>query len=284
MKLARIGPAGTERLAIMVGDQQAVFVDDTVAEISRETLTRGALATLQEVDISSRPVVDVNGQRFGSPIARPTKVICIGLNYRAHAIESKAPIPTEPVIFMKSPDCVQGPNDSILIPPGSGATDYEVELAIVIGRQATYLADHAAAKAAIAGYAISQDVSERHWQIERGGQWDKGKSFPTFNPLGPYLVTPDEFDPTDVALSCSVNGETRQDSRTADMIFDVAEIVRYVSNVMTLSPGDIINTGTPQGVGFGFSPPRYLAAGDVVETSIQGLGTQVATVHATPGR
>lgn len=284
MKLARIGPAGTERLAIMVSDQQAVFVDDVVDEISRETLAAGALDTLREIDAASRPIVDVSGQRFGSPIARPTKIICIGLNYRAHAIESKAAIPTEPVIFMKSPDCVQGPDDPILIPPGSTATDYEVELAIVIGKQATYLTDHGDAKAVIAGYTISQDVSERHWQIERGGQWDKGKSFPTFNPLGPYLVTADDFDATDIALSCSVNGETRQDSRTADMIFDVPEIVRYVSNVMTLSPGDIINTGTPQGVGFGFTPPRYLAAGDVVETSIHGLGTQRATVHATPGR
>lgn len=284
MKLARIGPAGNERLAIIVSDQEAFFVDDVVEEISRETLADGALETLRNLDAESRPIVDVSGQRFGSPIARPTKIICIGLNYRAHAIESKAAIPTEPVIFMKSPDCVQGPDDHILIPPGSTATDYEVELAIVIGKQATYLADHGEAKAAIAGYTISQDVSERHWQIERGGQWDKGKSFPTFNPVGPYLVTADEFDPTDVALSCSVNGETRQDSRTSDMIFDVLEIVRYVSNVMTLSPGDIINTGTPQGVGFGFNPPRYLAAGDVVETSIQGLGTQRATVHATPGR
>lgn len=284
MKLARIGSAGAERLAIMVGDGKAIFVDDVADQISRDTLTAGVLETLHNLDTDSRSVVDVSGQRFGSPIARPTKIICIGLNYRAHAVESKAAIPTEPVIFMKSPDCVQGPDDPILIPPGSKATDYEVELAIVIGKEATYVADRTEAASVIAGYAISQDVSERHWQIERGGQWDKGKSFPTFNPLGPFLVTTDEFDPSNVSLTCAVNGETRQDSTTADMIFDVPEIVRYVSNVMTLSPGDIINTGTPQGVGFGFAPPRYLAAGDIVETSIYGLGSQRATVQLTQGQ
>lgn len=284
MKLARIGPSNSERLAVIVAENQATFVDDLVPTLSRQTLSDGALETIRAAQLKHRPVIDVSGERFGSPLERPTKVICIGLNYRAHAIESGAAIPGEPVIFMKSPDCVQGPNDPIFVPPGSTATDYEVELAIVIGSSLTYAASHAEAEAAIAGYTISQDVSERYWQLDRGGQWDKGKCFPTFNPLGPFLVTTDEFDPRDAHLSCSVNGEVRQDSRTSDMIFDVAEIVRYVSNVMTLSPGDIINTGTPQGVGFGFNPPRYLAAGDVVETSIEGLGQQRATVQATPTR
>ena len=278
MKIARIGRAGQERLALMTGDNSAVFVDDVVPELTRETFEAGALNQLASVDSSARPSVDVTGERRGSPVGRPTKIVCVGLNYRAHALESGADIPQEPVLFMKSPDTLQGPEDDIEIPPGSTATDYEVELAIVIGASALYLSSDEEAQAAIAGYAISQDVSERHWQLERGGQWDKGKSFPTFNPVGPYLVTPDEFDPADRRMWCSVNGDTRQDSSTADMIFRPAEIVRYISNVMQLSPGDIINTGTPQGVGFGFSPPRYLATGDTVITGIEGLGHQEARV------
>lgn len=281
MKIAAIGPIGAERLAVMVDDTSAVFVDDVVSELNRETIAAGALAELAACDVDSRAVVDVADARFGAPIARPTKVVCIGLNYREHAIESGAEIPKEPVIFMKAPDTVQGPNDDIKIPPNSTATDYEVELAIIIGQRCSYLASHDEAKKVIAGYAISQDVSERHWQLERGGQWDKGKSFPTFNPLGPFLVTPDEFDPSDVRLWCSIDGETRQDSSTADLIFGVYEIVRYVSNVMELFPGDVINTGTPQGVGLGLKPPRYLAAGNVVETGIDGLGRQRATVVPT---
>lgn len=284
MRIAKIGDRGAERLAILPTESTAVFVDDVVSELSRQTLTDGALETLKSLDISQRPAVDLSGERLGSPISRPTKIICVGLNYREHAKESGAAAPEEPVLFMKSPDTLQGPEDDILIPPGSFATDYEVELAIVIGSPAVYLNNHADAMAVIAGFAISQDVSERHWQLERGGQWDKGKSFPTFNPLGPYLVTPDEFTAENQRMWCSVNGESRQDSTTSDMIFGVAEIVRYISNVMELSPGDIINTGTPQGVGFGFSPPRYLSVGDTVETGIAGLGVQRARVVATPTR
>lgn len=282
MRIARIGERGAERLAILPTESTAVYVDDVVSELSRQTLSDGALETLKSLDISQRPVVELAGERLGSPISRPTKIICVGLNYREHAKESGAAVPEEPVLFMKSADTMQGPQDNILIPPGSFATDYEVELAIVIGSPALYLADHAEAMAVIAGFAISQDVSERHWQLERGGQWDKGKSFPTFNPLGPYLVTTDEFASEDQRMWCSVNGESRQDSSTSDMIFGVAEVVRYISNVMELSPGDIINTGTPQGVGIGFTPPRYLAAGDIVETGIAGLGTQRARVVSTP--
>lgn len=282
MRIASIGERGAERLAILPTESQATFVDDVVPELSRETLSHGALETLRSLDLSTRPVVELGDQRVGSPISRPTKIICVGLNYREHARESGAAVPEEPVLFMKSPDTMQGPHDDIYIPPGSLATDYEVELAIVIGSPAVYLGSHAEAMAAIAGFAISQDVSERHWQLERGGQWDKGKSFPTFNPLGPYLVTPDEFSSENQRMWCAVNGETRQDSSTSDMIFGVAEIVRYISNVMALSPGDIINTGTPQGVGFGFTPPRYLAAGDTIETGIEGLGVQRARTVATP--
>ena len=283
MRIAQVGKLGHERLAIMPTESSAVYVDDVVAELSRETLAAGALKKLAAVDLSKRPVVEIADERIGSPIARPTKIICVGLNYREHARESGANIPEEPVLFMKSPDTLHGPFDDIFIPPGSLATDYEVELAIVIGAPALYLQTEQEALDVIAGFAISQDVSERYWQLERGGQWDKGKSFPTFNPLGPFLLTPDEWDPTDKRMSCSVNGESRQDSTTSDMIFGVGEIVRYISNVMALSPGDVINTGTPQGVGFGFTPPRYLSPGDAVETTIQGLGTQRALVSATPG-
>lgn len=278
-----LGEAGQERLAVLRPDGMAVFVDDICGALNRETLTEGALGQLAAADLSSRTAVDPGGYRIGAPIGRPTKIVCIGLNYREHAIESGAAIPTEPVVFMKAPDTVQGPHDDIRIPPGSTATDYEVELAIVIGQQCTYLPDHDSAAKVIAGFTVSQDVSERHWQLERGGQWDKGKSFPTFNPLGPVLVTADEWHPDDVRLWCTVDGETRQDSRTSDMIFNVYEIVRYVSNVMELFPGDIINTGTPQGVGFGFTPPRYLHAGQVIETGIDGLGQQRATAVATTG-
>lgn len=283
MRIARIGQVGHERLAIMPTESSAIYVDDVVAELSRDTLGAGALEKLTALDLSGRPVVELADERIGSPIARPTKIICVGLNYREHARESGADIPQEPVLFMKSADTMQGPFDDILIPPGSTATDYEVELAIVIGAPALYLASEKEALGAIAGFAISQDVSERYWQLERGGQWDKGKSFPSFNPLGPYLLTPDEWDPNNKRMSCSVNGESRQDSATSDMIFGVGEIVRYISNVMALSPGDVINTGTPQGVGFGFTPPRYLSAGDTVETAIEGLGTQRAQVSATAG-
>lgn len=281
MRIARIGNVGEERLAILPTEGTAIFVDDVVPELSRQTLADGALDVLRSLDLSQRPVVELAGERLGSPISRPTKIICVGLNYREHAKESGAEIPAEPVLFMKSPDTMQGPNDDICIPPGSAATDYEVELAIVIGAPGVYLKDEKEALAVIAGFAISQDVSERYWQLERGGQWDKGKSFPTFNPFGPYLMTPDEFNPKNQRMWCAVNGETRQDSATSDMIFGVAEIVRYISNVMALSPGDVINTGTPQGVGFGFKPPRYLAEGDALETGIDGLGTQHARVVAT---
>lgn len=274
MKLARIGAPGKERPVMMVGAQSAVYVDDVIPDFGRDTI--GELDRLRGLDIEGRDVIDTTGQRFGAPVARPTKVICVGLNYRAHALESGLDIPTEPVLFMKAPDTVQGPNDDIAIPPGSEKSDYEVEMAIVIKDRCSYLPDTDAARAVIAGYATSQDVSERHWQLERGGQWDKGKSFPTFNPLGPWLVTPDEFDPLNARAWCSVNGEIRQDSNTADMIFDVYEIVRYISNVMELFPGDVINTGTPQGVGMGWNPPRYLRVGDRIETEVVGLGRQEA--------
>jgi 2-keto-4-pentenoate hydratase/2-oxohepta-3-ene-1,7-dioic acid hydratase in catechol pathway len=224
---------------------------------------------------------DVDSLRVGPPIARPGKVVCIGLNYRDHAAETHAAIPTEPVIFLKDPSTVVGPYDEILIPRGSTKTDWEVELGVVIGRTARYLDSPEATPGHVAGYVVSHDVSEREFQLERGGQWDKGKSCETFNPLGPWLVTPDEVtDPQALGLRLDVNGVRRQDSSTAEMVFSVAHLVWYVSQFMVLYPGDLINTGTPAGVALGLPDHPYLRAGDVVELAIDGLGSARQTVGA----
>ena len=226
-------------------------------------------------DDSGLERVALDGQRIGAPIAKPYQVIGIGLNYADHAAETGAAIPVEPLVFNKAPGSVVGPNDDVLIPPDSTHTDWEVELAIVIGARGRYLADEQAAHECIAGYAISNDVSERHFQKDRGGQFVKGKSFETFNPLGPWLVTPDEAgDVGNAALRLDVNGERMQDSTTASMIFGVDHLVWYLSQFLVLEPGDLINTGTPAGVGMGRTPPRYLAEGDVMDLSVEGLGTQ----------
>jgi 2-keto-4-pentenoate hydratase/2-oxohepta-3-ene-1,7-dioic acid hydratase in catechol pathway len=248
MKIARFGQLGSERPAVMVNQTQAVYVDHLIKDWNRDELVAGALEKVKGADISSLAPFDIAGLRIGSPVARPTKLICIGLNYARHAAESGMTPPPEPVVFMKAPDCLIGPNDEIAVPPNSTATDYEVELSIVIGKRALYLKSESEARSHILGYSISQDVSERHWQIERAGQWVKGKSFPTFNPMGPVIVTSDEFNPDDVRLYCSVDGEKRQDSRTSDLIFGIDHIVWYLSQFMELFPGDIINTGTPEGV------------------------------------
>lgn len=280
MKLARLGKFGFEKPAIVVSDTEAVFVDDVVADFNRETLSDGAIDKLKKLDLASRPKVKIADYRLGSPVARPTKAICVGLNYAKHAKESGAEPPKEPVIFMKAPDTVIGGFDDIVIPPNSVKTDYEVEICVVIGKDALYLESPAKAKEHILGYTISQDVSERHWQIERSGQWVKGKSFPTFNPVGPWIVTADEFDPTDVRLWSTVDGEKRQDSKTSDMIFGIDHCVWYISQFMELKAGDIINTGTPEGVGMGHKPEKYLKPGQVVETGIDGLGTIKSNVVA----
>ena len=280
MKLARLGKFGSEKPAIVVSDTEAVFVDDVVADFNRETLSNGAIEKLKKLDLASRPKVKISDYRLGSPVARPTKAICVGLNYAKHAKESGAEPPKEPVIFMKAPDTVIGGFDDIVIPPNSVKTDYEVEICVVIGKDALYLDSPAKAKDHILGYTISQDVSERHWQIERSGQWVKGKSFPTFNPVGPWIVTADEFDPTDVRLWSTVDGEKRQDSKTTDMIFGIDHCVWYISQFMELKAGDIINTGTPEGVGMGHKPEKYLKPGQVVETGIDGLGTIKSNVVA----
>ena len=272
MKIARFGALGSERPAVMISDSRAVYVDSLIKDWNRDELEAGALAKVEAADLSLLEHFDIAGLRVGSPVARPTKLICVGLNYARHAAESGMTPPPEPVIFMKAPDCLVGPNDDIAIPPNSTATDYEVELAIVIGKRALYLKSESEARDYILGYSMSQDVSERHWQIERAGQWVKGKSFPTFNPMGPVVVTGDEFAPDDVRVYCTVDGEKRQDSRTSDLIFGISHIVWYVSQFMELHPGDIINTGTPEGVGMGFKPAKYLRAGQKVVTGIEGIG------------
>ena len=280
MKLARLGNFGSEKPAIIINDLEAVLVDDVVADFNRKTLSNGAIEKLKKLDLTTRPKVKISDYRLGSPVARPTKAICVGLNYAKHAKESGAEPPKEPVIFMKAPDTVIGGFDDIVIPPNSVKTDYEVEICVVIGKDALYLESPAKAKEHILGYTISQDVSERHWQIERSGQWVKGKSFPTFNPVGPWIVTADEFDPTDVRLWSTVDGEKRQDSKTSDMIFGIDHCVWYISQFMELKAGDIINTGTPEGVGMGHKPEKYLKPGQVVETGIDGLGTIKSNVVA----
>jgi 2-keto-4-pentenoate hydratase/2-oxohepta-3-ene-1,7-dioic acid hydratase in catechol pathway len=276
MKIARFGQLGSERPAVMVSQTQAVYVDHLIKDWNRDELMAGALEKVKSADISNLAPFDIAGLRVGSPVARPTKLICIGLNYARHAVESGMTPPPEPVVFMKAPDCLIGPNDEIAVPPNSTATDYEVELSIVIGKRALYLKSESEARSHILGYSISQDVSERHWQIERAGQWVKGKSFPTFNPMGPVIVTSDEFNPDDVRLYCSVDGEKRQDSRTSDLIFGIDHIVWYLSQFMELFPGDIINTGTPEGVGMGFKPTKYLQRGQKVVTGIEGIGEMVS--------
>ena len=277
MRIARVGAVGAEKPAVIVGDE-AVLVDSLISDWNRSSLEDGAFEKVAAATLSNLPHISIASTRIGSPIDRPTKVICVGMNYLKHIAETNGATPAEPVIFMKAPDSVIGPDDDIVIPPNSTHTDYEVELAIVIGKRALYLASPAQSQSYILGYSISQDVSERHWQIERSGQWVKGKSFPTFNPIGPCIVTPDEIDPNDLRLWCKVDGEIRQDSRTSDLLFGLDHIVWYISQFMELFPGDIINTGTPFGVGLGFKPPVYLHNGQVVRTGIEGLGEMRSNV------
>ncbi len=281
MKLLRIGDPGAERPAALAAEDAALDISTLVEDVDPHLLQDAQLQRVADaVGAAARslPVIDLTGQRVGPPLGGIGKIVCVGLNYREHAAEAGLPVPAEPVLFMKAPYTVVGPYDEVLIPPRSRKTDYEVELAVVIGRTARYLDDDDDGLDYVAGYTVSNDVSEREFQLERGGQWDKGKNCETFNPLGPWLVTKDEVpDPQQLGLSLSVNGEIRQSSSTADMIFDVAHIVRYVSQFMVLLPGDVINTGTPPGVGAGFEPPRFLDSADTVELGIDGLGTQRQT-------
>ncbi|MFE2756683.1 fumarylacetoacetate hydrolase family protein [Actinosynnema sp. NPDC059335] len=276
MRLLRVGEPGAERPAVLDADDTAYDLSGLTADIDGAFLSTGGVARVRAaLADGSLPRLDLARQRIGSPVARPGKVVCIGLNYADHAAETATPPPAEPVVFLKATNTVVGPNDTVLIPRTSVKTDYEIELAVVIGATARYLDSAARADDVIAGYAIADDVTERAFQHERGGQWDKGKSCETFNPLGPWLVTADEVaDPQALGMRLSVNGEPRQQGSTADMIFGVREVVRYLSHFMVLEPGDVINTGTPAGVAFGANDFPYLRAGDVVEAEIDGLGRQ----------
>ncbi|MFJ8334959.1 fumarylacetoacetate hydrolase family protein [Streptomyces sp. NPDC094437] len=278
MKLLRVGTAGAERPALLDADGVLRDLSGIVNDIDGTLLAdAAALGRVRDAaDAGALPVLDAAGVRIGAPLGRIGKIVCIGLNYHDHARETGAEPPAEPVIFFKAADTVVGPHDPVLVPRGSVKTDWEVELAVVIGRTARYLTSAADGLAHVAGYAISHDVSEREFQIERGGTWDKGKNCETFNPLGPWLVTADEVgQPQSLALKLWVNGELKQDGTTAEQIFPVGEVVRYVSQFMTLYPGDVINTGTPAGVALGRPEPKpYLRAGDVVELEIEGLGRQ----------
>jgi 2-keto-4-pentenoate hydratase/2-oxohepta-3-ene-1,7-dioic acid hydratase in catechol pathway len=278
MKLLRVGTAGAERPALLDADGTLRDLSDLVPDIDGALLADDA--ALDRIRAAAGagelPVLDGTGLRVGPPLGRIGKIVCIGLNYHDHARETGAEPPSEPVVFLKAPDTVVGPDDTVLVPRGSRKTDWEVELAVVIGRTARYLESAEEGLACVAGYAVAHDVSEREFQIERGGTWDKGKNCETFNPLGPWLVTADEVpDPQALGLKLWVNGELKQDGTTADQIFSVGEVVRYLSRFMTLHPGDVVNTGTPAGVAMGHPEPKpYLRAGDVVELEIDGLGRQ----------
>lgn len=274
MKLCRYGAPGAEKPGIIDADGRIRDLSGHVADIGPAELGKDGLARLAAIDPASLPLAD-GDVRYGPCVTGTRHFVAIGLNYADHAAESNLPIPDEPVVFNKWVSCIQGPNDPVTIPRDSLKTDWEVELGIVIGTAASYV-EEADALDHVAGYCVVNDVSERHWQIERGATWDKGKGFPTFGPVGPWMVTSDEVgDPQKLSMWLDVNGTRKQDGSTETMIFSVAHIVSYLSQIMTLLPGDIITTGTPPGVGMGQKPePVYLKAGDVVELGIEKLGQQ----------
>lgn len=274
MKLCRYGAAGAEKPGLIDAEGRIRDLSAHVADIDALAIGKPGLAALAEIDPASLPLVE-GEVRYGPCVAGTRHFVAIGLNYADHAAESNLPIPAEPVVFNKWVSCIQGPNDPVTIPKDSLKTDWEVELGVVIGTRASYVSE-ADALSHVAGYCVINDVSERHWQQERGMTWDKGKGFPTFGPVGPWLVTADEVgDPQDLSMWLSVNGRKLQDGNTKTMIFTVAQIIAYCSQFMTLEPGDIITTGTPPGVGLGQKPePWYLKAGDVVELGIEKLGEQ----------
>ncbi len=280
MKLLRYGPAGQEKPGLMADDGTIRDLSGVISDITGAVLAPESLAKLAALDVTSLPVVD-GTPRYGAPVAGVPKFIAIGLNFSDHAAESNLPIPAEPVVFTKATSCIQGPNDDVVIPPGSTKTDWEVELGIVIGSRTSFV-EEADALDHVAGYVCINDVSEREYQIERGGTWDKGKGCDTFGPIGPWLVTKDEVgDVQQLGMWLDVNGKRMQTGSTATMIFDVKVIVSYLSRFMTLMPGDIITTGTPPGVGLGMKPvPVYLKAGDVMTLGIDKLGQQKQTCVA----
>jgi 2-keto-4-pentenoate hydratase/2-oxohepta-3-ene-1,7-dioic acid hydratase in catechol pathway len=278
MLFQRVGAVGHER-PVVVTEAGVYDISPVAADIGASFFSSDGIAEVRAALAAKHlPVADIAGVRVGPPIARPGKIVCIGLNYRDHAAETGAAIPDEPIVFMKDPSAVVGPNDDVLLPPNSTKTDWEVELGVVIGRTARYLPGPEAARDVVAGYVVSNDVSEREYQWERGGQWDKGKSCETFNPMGPSLVPADEVDPSALWLRLWVNSELRQDGTTADLIFSVEHVIWYLSQFMVLYPGDLVNTGTPAGVAMGRADTPYLKEGDVLELEIQGLGRQRSTL------
>ncbi|MDQ0726722.1 fumarylacetoacetate hydrolase family protein [Microbacterium sp. W4I20] len=284
MKLARIGAIGEERPAVFITDDTYVDLSDVVTEYDEAFFAGGGIERIRPVvdqRVQSGDVHLLLCQRIGAPIARPHQIICVGLNYSDHAAETGQAVPAEPILFTKSPNTLVGPNDDVRIPRGSTKPDWEVELGIVIGERASYLASPEQARDCIAGWVVVNDVSERAFQLDRGGQWLKGKSAETFNPVGPWLVTQDEVaDVLALGMRLDVNGVRRQDGSTSRMIFDPYFIVHYISQFLVLEPGDLINTGTPPGVGMGFQPPIWLQPGDVIELEIDALGSQRQTVLA----
>ena len=279
MKLLRYGTAGKEKPGLLDADGKIRDLSGVIADIGPDQLGEAAIKKLRKLNPAKLPLVRGN-PRIGCPINSVGKFIAIGLNYADHAAESGAPIPKEPVVFMKANSCVQGPNDPVMLPKGSKKTDWEVELGVVIGTTARYVKKKDALSH-VAGYCVINDVSEREYQLERGPQWDKGKGCDTFGPIGPWLVTTDEIKNVQkLGMWLDLNGKRMQKGSTRTMIFDVAQLVSYVSHFMTLTPGDVITTGTPPGVGLGMKPPTYLKKGDVVKLGIQGLGEQRQDVIA----
>ncbi|GGD33174.1 fumarylacetoacetate hydrolase family protein [Aureimonas glaciei] len=279
MKLLRHGPLGGEKPGLLAADGTIRDLSQAIGDIDAARLSAEGLAEIAALDPMSLPVVDA-GVRLGCPVASVGKFIAIGLNFSDHAAESGLPVPKEPVVFMKATSCIVGPNDDVMLPKNSVKTDWEVELGIVIGATARHVSEEKALDC-VAGYALIHDVSEREFQIERGGTWDKGKGCDTFGPIGPWLVTKDEVgDVQSLGMWLDVNGTRKQTGTTATMIFSAAHIVSYVSRFMTLEPGDVITTGTPPGVGMGMKPPEFLKAGDVVTLGIDKLGSQRQSVVA----
>ncbi|BFO57123.1 fumarylacetoacetate hydrolase family protein [Acidovorax sacchari] len=280
MKLVRYGQPGQEKPGLVDAEGRIRDLSGHVSDVDPDLLSSPeAWASLSSLDPASLPVVD-GSVRYGPPVARVGKIVCVGLNYADHAAETGAPIPAEPILFLKPNSCIVGPDDTVVIPRGSTKTDWEVELGVVIGRRASYVAEGDAMDH-VAGYTVVNDVSEREYQMERGGQWDKGKGCDTFAPIGPWLVSRDEVpDPQNLGLWLEVNGRRYQDGSTRTMIFPVAKLVSYISEFMSLMPGDIISTGTPPGVGLGQKPPVYLKAGDTMRLGIEGLGEQRQTTRA----
>ena len=280
----RIGAPGAERPVARLDDATYVDLSDVVDDFDERFFGSGGIERIRPIvaeRIAAGEVQPLEAERIGAPIARPHQILCIGLNYSDHAAETGQAVPAEPILFTKSPNTLVGPNDDVRIPRGSTKPDWEVELGIVIGRRTSYLDSVEEARDAIAGWVLVNDVSERAFQLERGGQWSKGKSAETFNPAGPWLVTPDEIDDVqDLGMWLDVNGVRRQTGSTSTMIFDPYFIVHHLSQFMVLEPGDLINTGTPPGVGMGFTPQVWLQPGDVMELGIQGLGRQLQTVVA----